>query len=68
MPYIGSLCVASFYSFNFLLYDHSPEKLRFPALKRLLLPKFWTNKDGIRFILKRNEVSIKNDIDIPIQL
>ena len=60
MPYIGSLCVCSFYSFIFLCYNRSPEEWRFPALKSLRLPEFWTNKDGTRFILKRNEVIIEN--------
>ena len=58
MRYIGSLCVASFYSVNFLCYNRSPEKRRVPALKRLRLSEFWTYKDGTRFILESNEVSI----------
>ena len=58
MPSIGSLCVGSFYSFNVIRYNRSPEKLRVPALKSLWLPDFWTYKGGTRFILKRNEVSI----------
>ena len=54
------LCVVSFYSFNFLCYNKSPVKWRVPALKSIRLPEFWTYKDGTRFILKRNEVSIDN--------
>ena len=38
----------------------SPEKLRFRSLQSLFLPEFWTYKDGTRFILKRNKVSIEN--------
>ena len=34
-------------------------KVRFTALKRIRIPEFWTYKDGTRFILKRNEVSIR---------
>ena len=48
-------------------YNRSPEKWRFPALKRLLLPEFWTYKDGTRFILNRNEVSIEDYLDRPIE-
>ena len=40
--------------------NHSPEKWGFLALKSLLLPEFKTYKDGTRFILKRNEVSIES--------
>ena len=48
-----------------MLYNNcSPEKWHFLALKSLLLPEFYTYKDGTRFILKRNAVSIKNDQQI----
>ena len=33
-------------------------KVTFPALKTTRIQEFWTYKDGTRFILKRNEVSI----------
>ena len=46
--------------YNTLYKNRSPENLRFHALKSLLLPEFWTYNDGIRFILKRNEVRIQN--------
>ena len=66
---ILALCVAYFYSFNFLHYyasifftsyftSYSPEKWLVLVLKSLRLPEFWTYKDGTSFILKRNEVSI----------
>ena len=49
-----------FYSFNFLCYNSSPEKERF-STQKIFLSEFWTYKDGTRFNLKRNEVSIQKD-------
>ena len=66
MPSIGSLCVGSFYLFNFLPYNHSPEKWRFPALKSLLLPQFSTNRHQTGFIVKRKQVRITNYLSLPI--
>ena len=40
MPYVGSLCVTSFFSFNFLCYNCSPEKWHVLALKSPRLPSF----------------------------
>ena len=59
------LCLYWFHMCCFLLfiqivcYNRSPEKWRVPTLKSLRLPEFWTYKDGTRFILKRNKVSIQ---------
>ena len=57
MAYIGSYVllpsIRSIFSYN-----RSPEKWHVPALKSFQDPEFWTYKDGTRFILKMNEVSI----------
>ena len=66
MPSIGSLCVGSFYLFNFLTYNHTPEKWRFPALESLLLPQFATYRHRTGFIVKRKQMRISNYLGLPI--
>ena len=65
---IGPLCVGSFYLFNFLPYNCSPEKWCFPALKSLLLPQFSTYRHRTGFIVKRKQVRITNYLGCPINL
>ena len=62
MPSIGSLCVGSFCLLIFLSYNLSPEKWRFPALKSLLLPQFWTYRHRTGFIVKWKQLLIKESL------
>ena len=58
MNYIGSYVLLPSIHSIFFVTTGLRKSDGVPALKSLTLPEFWTYKDGTRFILKRNEVSI----------
>ena len=51
---------------HFSIFQPSPEKWRFPALKSLLLPQFSTYRHRTGFILKRKQVRITNYLGLPM--